>query len=178
MASSVQPGLAIEMHHRGTFTLVRLRGRLDTPHETLLARRIGRCLEEGHRRFIVDCSGLDYLSSRGVSAFIGVLDDLRGQEGDLKLIGVTDRGGMVLDRLGVSMLIQRFATLEEAVRAFETPITEYMTDQGLEGFVASPRSKIFHAAHCASARRIRARREFPSRRQARDAGLRPCRTCC
>jgi hypothetical protein len=113
-----------------------------------------------------------------VSAFIAVIDDLRNRGGDLKVAAVSPQGSMVLDRLGVSRLIQRFATPGEAAAAFAIPIDEFLKNGGLETFVSPEVGRVFHASGCASVRAIHTVVTWVSRKQARDAGLRPCRKCC
>ncbi len=172
------PSLRIDARLRGDVAVLDLHGRLDVPFELDLMRRIERLVSEGYRRIVVDCSGLDYLSSRGVSAFIAMLDDIREADGDLKLVGVTPQASMVLERLGVARLIQQFAFLDAALQAFDTSIGEYLAKEGLDFFVASETGRVFHASRCRSAARIRRRLTFPSKEHARRAGLRACRRCC
>ena len=154
-----------------------LRGRLDNQFERIVLGAIESVMEQGIFRVVVDCSGLDYLSSRGVSVFIATIDELRAEGGDLKLAAVSDSTALVLDRLGVSTLIQRFSTTGEAMDAFETPIEEYMADGGLDVFVSSPGGKVFHKSACGLAKRIKTMVTYPSKALARRGGLRPCKKC-
>lgn len=165
--------LRLQTEKRGDVEIVHAAGRLDVP----LDRLFRKCIESLGSRVVVDGAGLEYLSSRGVSVFIAVVDDLRARGGDLKIAAVPKHGRVVIDRLGVSRLLQTFDTVEEAIRAFETPIEEFLSAGGLETFYASKGGKAFHAGACGSARRIRARVSFASKKDARAAGLKPCRRC-
>jgi len=170
-------GLRITRRRQGEAVVLELAGRLDASLDRHLLKALESLTEADERRIVLDCGGLEYLGSRGVSAFIAVIDDLRAQGGDLKLAGVTPQAGLVLDRLGVSKLLQRFATAGEAAAAFSVPIDEFLKDGGLETFVGSLGSAVFHASGCPSVKKIRALVTYVSRKQARDAGLRPCRKC-
>ena len=172
------PALDVKVENRGALTVLRLKGRLDVPLDRELTKRLDALVQKGRTRLIVDGAGLSYVSSRGVSVFIAMVDELRQRGGDLKLVGVRPQGVLVLDRLGVCKLIQRFASLDEAVAAFETPIEEFLVAGGLDTFVSAPGGKIFHASECAYARRIRWRESHASKKEARNAGLRSCRRCC
>ena len=172
-----EKGLRITRRTRGDVEILELRGRLEASLEEILLREIRAVLERGGRRVVLDCGGLEYLSSRGVSAFIAVIDDLRAGGGDLKLAWVKPQAAVVLDRLGVSKLIQRFDTAEAAVEAFRIPIAEFLSDGGLDVFISAPEGKVFHTSGCASVRRIGTAVTYPSKKQARDAGLQPCRRC-
>jgi anti-sigma B factor antagonist len=177
-APSLHPStLTIETQLREGIAILRLRGRLSDALEQKLVNEVSRLQEAGTHRIVVECSGLEYLNSRGVSAFVSVIDGLREAGGDLKLAGTRPDAALVLDRLGVSSLIQRFGTVEEAVGIFAIPIEEFQSDGGLDVFVASTSGKVFHASACKSVRRIATSRIFASKKEARDAGLHPCRTC-
>ncbi len=175
---SLAVGLRITRRKQGEVAVLELSGRLDASLDRHLLQAIESLMEAGERSIVLDCGSLEYLGSRGVSAFIAVIDDLRAQGGDLKLAGVSPQAGLVLDRLGVSKLLQRFATAGEAAAAFAVPIGEFLKDGGLETFVGSEGGTVFHASGCPAVKRIRSVVTYVSRKQARDAGLRPCRTCC
>jgi anti-sigma B factor antagonist len=169
--------LRITRRSLGDVAVLELRGRLEGSLERALVREIQGVIDRGGRRVVLDCGGLEFLSSRGVSAFLAVLEDLRAGGGDLKLAWVKPQAAVVLDRLGVSRLIQRFDTAEAAAEAFRIPIAEFLSQGGLDVFVSSPAGRVFHASGCASVRRIGTAVTYPSKKQARDAGLAPCRRC-
>lgn len=169
--------LRVGRSDRGEVAVLELAGRLDTPLERVLTAEVRKLCDRGRYRVIVDCGGLAYLSSRGVSVFIAALDELREGGGDLKLARVTPQGALVLDRLGVTHLVQRFDSVEEAVLAFATPIAECLSHGGLDTFVAASGGAVFHASGCRSVAKIRTVRTFASKKEGREAGLRPCRKC-
>ena len=122
--------LRVDLRIQGKCAFLYLHGRLDNQFERIVLRAIESVKETGVYRVVVDCSGLSYLSSRGVSVFIAMIDELRAEGGDLKLAAVSDGAALVLDRLGVSKLIQRFSTTGEAMADFETPIELKFEDAG------------------------------------------------
>ncbi len=174
------PGCAVRVRpvREGGGAVLEISGRLEAPLHPEMRDEIDRLLDRGRHRIIVDCSGLEYLGSRGVSIFIAVIDEVRARGGDLKLAGVRPQAAVVLDRLGVTRLIQVFRSVDEAVRAFEAPIGDYMGKGGLDVFVGSREGRVFHASRCDRARRIGQAVTYPSKKAAREAGRRPCRRCC
>ncbi len=172
-----QPALRIELRRRGECVVFDLKGRLDVPFERDLLREIEKVANGGDTRVIVNCEGLTYLSSRGISAFIAIIDNLRARDGDLKVVGVNPQGALVLDRLGVSKLLQRFKTVDQAVEAFRVPIEDYFSKDGLDVFRASADGRVFHASRCASVRRIKRVVKYASKKECREAGLKACRRC-
>ena len=170
--------LRITRRRMGEAVVLELAGRLDASLDRELLVAIDAQIQKGDTRVVLDCAGLDYLGSRGVSAFIAVIDDLRSKGGDLKLASVSPQGALVLNRLGVSHLIQSFATSGEAAAAFSVPIVEFLKDGGLETVVGAEDGPVVHASSCAAVGKIRTVVTYVSKKQARDAGLRPCRRCC
>lgn len=176
--STSPPTLDLTVDPHPEATILRIGGRLDTSLDEKLVGVVQSLISEGRVRLIVDGSGLDYLSSRGVSAFVAIVDELREKGGDIKLACLKPQCTLVLDRLGISRLIQCFETVEQAIAALETPIEDCMVDGGLETFVAGFGTKVFHTSRCAHAARLRRITPYASRKEAREAGLRPCRRCC
>lgn len=160
---------------RDDVAVITLVGRLDASLDKGVLDVFEKVRDRGAVNLVADCGGLEYLGSRGVSAFIAILDPLREKGGDLKLARVRPEGALILDRLGVSKVVQRFDTVEAAVAAFATPIQDFLSSGGLDVFVGS--ASVFHASACGSARRLVHFRSFASKKEARDAGLRPCRRC-
>lgn len=95
--------------------IIALRGKLLETLDIALKDQFDRLIDNGVVRIIVDCSRLDYLSSRGVSVFIAVLDACREADGDLFLAAAPPQPKFVLDRLGVTLILRHFPTVEEAL---------------------------------------------------------------
>lgn len=170
--------LRVTVAPRGEVQVLALSGRLDETFEDVLKDKFERLLDRKQVCVVVDLGGLSYLNSRGVSAFIAAVDALREAGGDLKLAAAPPQATLVLERLGVDKLLQRFETAEQAVGAFNVPIQEFLSQGGLDVFVAGARAKTFHASGCASVKRLKAVKILHSRKSARDAGLKPCPRCC
>jgi anti-sigma B factor antagonist len=178
MTATLRPALRVDVSERNDLTVIALTGRLDQTLEERLSGIFDHLLEHHRVRVVVDLRDLDFLNSRGVSAFIAAVDDLREAGGDLKLAGAPAQARLVLERLGVDRLLQQFTTVDEAVEAFKVPIQEFLSQGGLDVFVAGPRGKTFHASGCGKVRRLKSVRILPSKKAARDAGLSPCSRCC
>ncbi len=169
--------LRVDVVQWGDESVVALEGRLDETFEQTLVGVFNRLLEKKRVRVVLDLRRLQYLNSRGVSAFIAAADTFRGLGGDVKLSGAPAQARLVLERLGVDRLLQQFDTPEEAMKAFVVPIAEFMSNGGLEVFVVGARSKTFHASGCAKVKRLKSVRLLSSKKAARDAGLRACSRC-
>jgi anti-sigma B factor antagonist len=178
MATSTPTPLRLSVREHGDVRVIELAGRLDQTFEQAIASTLERLMDQGQARVVVDLSGLEYLNSRGVSVFIAAVDDLRAAGGDLKMVGAPAQASVVLARLGVDRLLQQFERVDQAVEAFQVPIQEFLSEGGLAFFVVGVRSKTFHASSCTKVKKLRSVKLLPSKKAARDAGLRPCPKCC
>jgi len=96
-----------------------VRGFLDAHTFERLDREIDSLVQAGVFRLIVDLSGLDYISSAGAGVFIGALDKLRENDGNLVLVRPNPNVKEVFDLLGLTQIFLFKNTREEAVRALK-----------------------------------------------------------
>lgn len=100
-------------------TLIELSGQLDAH----TAPEFERFLEERVRnekkaRLILDFSNLEYISSAGLGVLMGLIEEVRSQSGDMKLIKVPEKIYHVLDLLGFPIVFEILPQLEDALGAF------------------------------------------------------------
>ena len=67
---------------------------------------------------MVNCSELSYISSAGLGVLMQFIEDVRRNEGDIKLSNMSTRVYNVFDLLGFPMLYEIFPEEEEAVKKF------------------------------------------------------------
>ncbi len=173
--------LRIDLRDADGVAVVVLDGRLDRSKEAAVTRVFERLMNRGFARLALDCSRLVYLDSRGISAFVAYIDEARARGGDLKFFGLSAEARLVLERLGLSDLIQTFPDEEEAIKAFELPIDEYMSRGALAEYVSSEgkAGRHFHLSYCGAARKIHEedRIYYESKWHAREGGKLPCPRC-
>lgn len=171
--------LAIDLREHADVAIVVLEGRLDETKHDHLTRVLERLMNRGFARVACDCTRLVYLNSNGVSSFVKYIDEARARGGDLKFFGLSPDAKFTLDRLGVSHFLQTFLAEEEAIRAFELPIDEYMSRGTLGEYVTASNSRVFHLSYCGAMTKVHDEDKvfFESKKHARDAGRSGCRKC-
>jgi anti-sigma B factor antagonist len=101
-------------------TLVELSGQLDAhtapDFEHFLEERVGT---EKKTKLILDFCNLEYISSAGLGVLMGLIEEVRSQGGDMKLIRVPDKIYHVLDLLGFPIVFEVLPKLKDALDAFE-----------------------------------------------------------
>lgn len=104
---------------QGNALVIALTGRLDTETAPDSQTQIVDLIAQGHRRIIVDLSGLVYISSAGLGVLIVAGKRLKAEGGRLLLAAP---GGMVKQVLGIagfSGMLETCATIDEALTRAE-----------------------------------------------------------
>lgn len=84
--------------------LVRLSGFLDAHTVTDFERKLDAILEEGRSQVVLDIGELNYISSAGIGAMMGLAHRLRKLEGRLVLLNPSDKVFKILDTLGFTKI--------------------------------------------------------------------------
>jgi anti-sigma B factor antagonist len=61
-------------------------------------------IDKGQNRIIVDCEKLTYISSAGLGVFMGFVEEVRDQGGDIKICGLTEKTKQPFEILGFDSL--------------------------------------------------------------------------
>ena len=75
-------------------------------------------IDLGIRKLIVDCAHLNRISSYGLGVLVSLHKRLAKKGGDVKLAGVTGVVGKVIHMTRLGALLDIYATVEDARRAF------------------------------------------------------------
>ncbi len=101
-------------------TVIELSGQLDAHTASEFERFLERVVrDEGKRQLVLDFHGLEYISSAGLGVLMGLIEEVRAIDGDMKLAALPDKIFHVLDLLGFPIVFQIFPTVKEAEAAFQ-----------------------------------------------------------
>jgi anti-sigma B factor antagonist len=101
-------------------TVIELSGQLDAHTASEFERFLERVVrDEGKRQLVLDFHGLEYISSAGLGVLMGLIEEVRAIDGDMKLAALPEKIFHVLDLLGFPIVFQIFPTVNEAEAAFE-----------------------------------------------------------
>ncbi len=76
-------------------------------------------IEKGHKNFIIDIAGIDWMNSTGTAVLISAYTSIRNGGGDLVMIGITDK---IESLFTITKLISVFKfsnSFEEAKKYFQ-----------------------------------------------------------
>ncbi len=67
------------------YAMVRVEGRVDTTNANEFEQSMQQVLAAGRSKIVMDCSGLDYISSSGLRVFLIIQKKMTAARGQLKL---------------------------------------------------------------------------------------------
>jgi anti-anti-sigma factor len=108
-------GVEILQSERSGFAVFALAGRLDTKTAPDFEKKLLELLKGGARRFVVDFSPTEYVSSAGLRVLVMLAKKLAGGEGRLVLCGMNDSIREVFEISGFTALFAITATVDDAV---------------------------------------------------------------
>ncbi|MCB0711940.1 MAG: STAS domain-containing protein [Ignavibacteriae bacterium] len=108
--------------------VVELGGYLDAHTAPQLEQTFQDMLERERYRIVVDFNQLDYISSAGLGVFMAFIEDVRENQGDIKLAGMTPKVFNVFDLLGFPMLYEIYDHRAEALNKFTEKVEDSTAD--------------------------------------------------
>ncbi|QDU23801.1 STAS domain-containing protein [Urbifossiella limnaea] len=100
----------------GRVCVVALAGKLDPPACEVLEPELNARVAAGCRHFVLDLSGLRYVGSLGLRAFVALANRVRG-EGAVAACGLTGGVREVFDMTKMGAVLRIYATRADAVDA-------------------------------------------------------------
>ena len=102
--------------------IIELDGQLDAHTAQEFERFLERIVrDEGKHQIVLDMQSLEYISSAGLGVLMGLIEEVRATDGDIKLARLPEKIFHVLDLLGFPLVFQIFSGVSEAEAAFRIP---------------------------------------------------------
>ena len=123
------PSFSVGFHSIGAVEVLALVGELDAQTVAELEAAFQKCRQNGRYKIVVDGARLLYISSAGLGAFVGNVDEVREQGGDIKIAALNPKIFNVFELLGLPLLLKIVDTKEEAIALFgpDPPTTQKQT---------------------------------------------------
>jgi anti-anti-sigma factor len=100
--------IEIQQEQQGTTRILALSGRLDTDTSADVELALQDLLGAGERNFLIDLTGIGYVSSAGLRVLLATAKQLEGGKGSLRLCGLNPSVRQVFDVAGFSKLFALF----------------------------------------------------------------------
>jgi anti-sigma B factor antagonist len=99
-------------------SILRLQGFLDAHTAPKFEKAIQQLLSENRFKLVISMTDLNYISSAGLGVFMGFIEEIRKNEGDIKLSNMSPKVYKVFDLLGFPALYDIFNDESEAKQKF------------------------------------------------------------
>jgi anti-anti-sigma factor len=105
----------IKKEKTGNFSILKIKGRIDTIHSSTLEEEVKQLFESGEKNWIFNCGGMDYISSSGLRVFLVAQKKVISINGKLYLCNMQPAIQEIFRISGFSNLFRIFETQEEAL---------------------------------------------------------------
>jgi anti-sigma B factor antagonist len=98
--------------------ILSIKGRLDTTNYNMLEKKLMEMIESNHHRILVECTGMDYISSSGLRILLMGLKKISQVKGKFVLCGLQENIHEIFEISGFSSIFEIYPTREEALKVF------------------------------------------------------------
>lgn len=102
----------------GNISILYIRGYLDAHTAPKLEQELQQLIDEQKYKIIVNFKELTYISSAGLGVFMGFIESVRENKGDIKLSSMSPKIFRVFDLLGFPTLYDILDSDTEALQKF------------------------------------------------------------
>ena len=111
----------IGIRETSKISVIELKGYLDAHTAPELESVFQRLVADKKYNIVVNCKDLSYISSAGLGVFMAFIEDVRNNQGDIKLSDMSSKVFNVFDLLGFPLLYDITKTEVEAIGKFGSP---------------------------------------------------------
>jgi anti-sigma B factor antagonist len=113
---------SIETQTDDGFALINLEGAVDAHTAPKFEEAVQTVIDQGQYKIIVDCEKLTYISSAGLGVFMGFVEEVRDEGGDIKICGLSEKVKQPFEILGFETLYDFCPDVESAKKQFDEPV--------------------------------------------------------
>ncbi len=109
---------SVETETDDDFAVIRLEGAVDAHTAPKFEEAVQSVIDQGTNKIVVDCEKLSYISSAGLGVFMCFIEEVREEEGDIKICGLTEKVKQPFEILGFESLFDFCSDVESAKARF------------------------------------------------------------
>jgi anti-sigma B factor antagonist len=110
----------VSTSQKNGISIIALEGYVDAHTAPQFDTAIQTEFDAGRVKMIVDCSQLSYIASAGLGVFMSYIEEIREQNGDLKIFGLAPKVRHTFEILGFPDLFEMTDDLDSALAGFTT----------------------------------------------------------
>ncbi len=113
---------SVETESSDGFAVIRLEGAVDAHTAPQFEEAVQSVIDAGQNKIVVDCEKLSYISSAGLGVFMGFIEEVRVEGGDIKICGLSDKAKQPFEILGFESLYDFCPDVASAKKQFDEPV--------------------------------------------------------
>lgn len=98
-------GLTVDSTEKGTFFLVRVKGRLIAKHILTVRRTLEQAMDIGHTRIALDLALVDYMDSMGIGLIVNFNKKIRAADGRLFIVNPSPVASDIIEVSGTDAFL-------------------------------------------------------------------------
>ena len=114
-------GFEVTPNEHSGISILALKGYLDAHTAPALETAFQKLIDDKKYNIVVNFTDLNYISSAGLGVFMGFIEDIRKNSGDIKLTNMKPKIYRVFDLLGFPTLYDILDEEEKAIEKFNKP---------------------------------------------------------
>jgi len=115
----VFPNMDLHEMKVGDVLILQPEGHLDTAAATPMEEQVLKMIQDGERKVLVDCSGLQYVNSSGLKVFLVSAKRLDSLGGKLVTCSLAPNVRMIFEMIGFTKILTIFPERAEALAYFQ-----------------------------------------------------------
>lgn len=112
---------SVNREDKAEVSILYLNGYLDAHTATELEDNIQKLIDDERFRIIINFNELNYISSAGLGVFMGFIEQVRENDGDIKMCCMSEKIYRIFDLLGFPSLYDIVESEEKAIELFFKP---------------------------------------------------------
>ncbi|PLR95567.1 anti-sigma factor antagonist [Bacillus sp. T33-2] len=108
--------ISIDVNETENYTEVSVSGEIDAYTAPKLRETLFPMSEKEGVKIVVDLTGVSYMDSTGLGVFVGVFKNVRAQNGEFKIVGLSDRLQRLFEITGLADIIDINSQIEGGVQ--------------------------------------------------------------
>ncbi len=102
----------------GATVLTVTKKHIDETEAVLLGKKVGNKLDKNQKKFVIDLKNVKWIGSTGLSGLFACYDSIITKQGEIKLVGVSDKVIGMMNVTNVINLFDNYKNVDDAVKSF------------------------------------------------------------
>ncbi len=112
--------MKLKKRNEGDVLILEVKGKvMGGPDAVVFQEAIKSEIANGHKKYIFDLGGVDWMNSSGLGILIGGLTTIKNAEGELKMANVTDKIKSLFMITKLVTIFDSHETVEDALSSFK-----------------------------------------------------------